>query len=55
MNGLETTEQVQERKLAASPRCPTCKKSAVYMGVWDADGYTLRCHGCLKAIGKCTC
>lgn len=24
-------------------------------GAYDADGYTLRCHGCLRAIARCTC
>lgn len=36
------------------PRC-SCKRWATYLGRWDADGYTLRCHGCLKAVGKCRC
>lgn len=36
------------------PRCP-CGKWRTYVGIWDTDGYTVRCHGCLKAIGKCTC
>lgn len=35
-------------------RC-TCGKWRAYMGAYDSDGYTLRCHGCLRAVGKCTC
>lgn len=35
--------------------CGTCRKWAAYMGAYDADGHTLRCHGCLRAVGRCTC
>lgn len=36
--------------------CPTCRgKWKTYTGVWDLDGYTLRCHGCLKAVARCWC
>ena len=36
--------------------CPTCRgKWKTYIGAYDRDGTTLRCHGCLKAVGKCTC
>lgn len=38
----------------AMPRCK-CRKWNTYMGPYDLDGYTLRCHGCLRAIAKCTC
>lgn len=36
------------------PRC-RCGKWSAYMGIYDADGFMLRCHGCLRAVGKCTC
>jgi len=36
------------------PRC-RCGRWQTYIGAWDADGKTLRCHGCLKAIAKCWC
>ena len=36
-------------------RCPTCRKWQTYVGRWDEDGYTWRCHGCLRAVGKCRC
>ena len=36
------------------PHC-TCRKWKTYMGAYDRDGYTLRCHGCLRAIARCTC
>jgi hypothetical protein len=36
------------------PACP-CGRWQTYVGVWDSDGNTLRCRGCLRAIGKCTC
>lgn len=38
-----------------SPVCPTCRKWSTYVGIWDEDGKTLRCHGCLKAVHRCTC
>jgi len=38
----------------ALPECP-CGKWKTYLGTYDADGYTIRCHGCLRAIGKCIC
>lgn len=34
--------------------CP-CRRWSTYMGAYDADGYTVRCHGCLRAIARCTC
>lgn len=39
---------------AALPRCP-CGRWQTYLGTYDRDGYTLRCHGCLRAIARCTC
>jgi hypothetical protein len=36
------------------PRC-RCGKWQTYIGVYDSDGNTLRCHGCLRAISKCQC
>jgi hypothetical protein len=38
----------------ALPACP-CGRWQTYMGTYDADGYTLRCHGCVRAVGRCTC
>lgn len=38
----------------AMPRC-LCGRWSTYIGAWDSDGRTLRCHGCLKAIGRCRC
>jgi hypothetical protein len=35
--------------------CPTCHKWQTYIGIWDKDGRTLRCHGCLAAVAKCRC
>lgn len=35
--------------------CCRCKRWQTYMGVYDQDGYTLRCYGCLRAIARCTC
>ena len=48
-----------ERELAKrrpAPMCPTCRgKWQTYVGAYDVDGYTTRCHGCLRAVPKCTC
>lgn len=30
-------------------------RGKTYIGIFDTDGYTLRCHGCLRAIARCTC
>jgi hypothetical protein len=38
----------------AGPRC-RCGKWGTYIGAYDADGMTIRCHGCLKSIARCTC
>lgn len=32
-----------------------CRKWTTYMGAYDSDGYTLRCHGCRRSVGSCTC
>jgi len=41
-------------KRGALPRC-RCGRWSTYIGIYDTDGYTLRCHGCLRAIARCTC
>lgn len=52
---LSDDELVKElTRRGALPRCP-CGKWQTYVGHWDADGKTLRCHGCLRAIARCTC
>jgi hypothetical protein len=38
----------------ALPGC-RCGKWQTYLGVYDRDGYTLRCHGCRRSIASCTC
>lgn len=38
----------------AMPRC-ACRRWRTYLGTYDADGYTWRCRGCLRAIARCTC
>lgn len=46
---------VQElTRRGSMPRC-RCGKWQTYVGIWDADGKTIRCRGCLKSIMKCTC
>lgn len=58
MTGLTdaTTEELAAElsRRGALSRC-RCGKWQTYMGAWDEDGYTIRCHGCLRAIGKCRC
>jgi hypothetical protein len=52
---LSTDELVKElTQRGALPRCP-CGKWQTYIGSYDRDGETLRCHGCLRAIARCTC
>jgi hypothetical protein len=58
MSELEdaTTDELA-RELArrrVMPRC-RCRRWQTYMGTYDGDGYTLRCHGCLRSIVRCTC
>jgi hypothetical protein len=55
LESASTDDLVKElSRRGALPPC-TCRKWQTYMGVYDRDGYTLRCHGCLRAIGNCTC
>lgn len=51
-----TTEELvaELQRRGTMPRC-TCQRWTTYVGHYDADGYTLRCHGCLRAIARCTC
>jgi hypothetical protein len=42
------------KRRGAIPRCP-CGRWRTYLGSYDADGYTWRCHGCLRATARCTC
>lgn len=52
---LTTQELVDElSRRGPMPRC-RCGRWRTYIGVWDSDGKTLRCHGCLKAVAKCWC
>lgn len=55
LRDLSTTALVDElTRRRALPACP-CGKWTTYLGAYDRDGYTLRCHGCLRAIDKCSC
>lgn len=55
LDGKTTEELVDElSRRGALPRCP-CGRWQAYVGAYDRDGYTLRRHGCLKAIARCTC
>lgn len=45
-----------ERHVQQEQWCHGCRgKWKAYLGAYDSDGYTLRCHGCLRAVWKCTC
>jgi hypothetical protein len=48
----ELEAELQRRR--GSERCG-CGKWGTYLGAYDSDGYTRRCHGCLRATGRCTC
>jgi hypothetical protein len=37
------------------PRCPGCTRWTLYLGSYDTDGHTWRCHGCLRIPARCTC
>lgn len=52
---LTTDELVEElTRRNALPRCG-CGRWQTYIGIYDRDGRTLRCHGCLRAVAKCRC
>lgn len=52
---ISTDELVNElTRRGALPRCK-CRKWTTYIGIWDRDGRTVRCHGCRRAIARCTC
>jgi hypothetical protein len=52
---LTTAELVAElTRRGAAPRCQ-CRRWQTYLGAYDQDGYTWRCAGCLRAVGKCGC
>jgi hypothetical protein len=55
LSNVTTEELVDElTRRRALPPC-LCRRWQTYLGVYDSDGYALRCRGCLRAIAKCTC
>lgn len=54
LTAVPTDDLVAELNRRGTLACP-CGRWKTYMGAYDADGYTLRCAGCLRAITKCTC
>lgn len=55
LSGVSDSELAAElSRRGAMPSCK-CRRWQTYMGTYDSDGYTLRCHGCLRAIARCTC
>lgn len=58
---MTTLEDATDEQLIAeitrrgrNPRCQ-CQRWQTYLGPYDADGYTWRCRGCLRAVAKCGC
>lgn len=55
LEDASTQELVDElTRRNAMPQC-RCRRWKTYIGVYDSDGKTLRCHGCLRAVARCTC
>ena len=55
LSNVATDNLVQElTKRGALPGC-RCGRWRTYVGTYDSDGMTLRCHGCLRAVAKCWC
>jgi len=56
LHNIKTEDLIDELKRRnAIPTFCRCHKWTAYFGEYDHDGYTLRCHGCLRAIAKCRC
>lgn len=51
---LDEIERRGDKPKANYGMC-ACGKWAAYLGAYDADGLTVRCHGCLRAVGRCMC
>lgn len=55
LSGVSTADLAAElTRRKALPGC-RCGRWQTYLGVYDRDGYTLRCRGCCRAIVRCTC
>jgi hypothetical protein len=50
----DAEREAERRVQEAMPAC-RCRKWRTYIGVYDQDGRTLRCHGCLRAVWRCGC
>lgn len=53
-NATDSELAAELTRRGALPRCP-CGRWQTYIGIWDQDGKTVRCRGCLRAIAKCRC
>lgn len=53
----KATDEELARELSRRGSLPGCHcgKWQGYIGAYDSDGKTLRCHGCLRAVAKCQC
>lgn len=54
LDGVSTEELLAEVARRIELRC-TCGKWGAYYGIYDGDGFTLRCRGCLRATARCIC
>ena len=54
--GMYTTSELIEElnRRGAAPRCQ-CRRWKTGLYAYDQDGYTWRCRGCHRAVGKCQC
>lgn len=57
MSARDLTDEELAAELKRRDLLPLCRcgKWKTYVGSYDRDGYTVRCHGCLRAIARCTC
>ena len=57
MAGGESLFATPDAKHPAQPVMPRCRcgKWGTYLGNYDANGLTIRCSGCLRAIWECRC
>lgn len=54
LKDVSTQDLMDELTRRNAIRCP-CGKWRAYIGSYDEDGHTIRCHGCLRSINRCTC
>lgn len=56
MSARDLTDQELADELKRRGYAPKCSCGwQTYLGPYDQDGFTWRCHGCLRAIERCQC